>query len=61
MLNDFPFMDLVYYKTYSLSGIAIKKHRWLPEIECIVSLLGMGGGTDREISMKKWTRNKDDT
>jgi len=49
MLNDFPFMGLIYYKTYSLSGTAIKKHRWLPQIECAVSLSGMGGGIERSL------------
>lgn len=52
MLNGFPFMYLIYYKTYSLSAKAIKKHRWLPQIEYIVSLSGLGGGMVGKISMK---------
>lgn len=42
MLNGFPFMYLIYYKTYSLSGKAIKKHRWFPWIEYIVFLKEWG-------------------
>lgn len=61
MLNGFPFMYLIYYKTYSLSAKAIKKHRWLPQIEYIVSLSGLGGGMVGKISMKKWSRTEDNT
>jgi len=58
MLNGFPFMYLIYYKTCSLAGKAIRKHRWLLRVEYIVFLLGWGDG---EISMIKWSRTEDNT
>lgn len=57
MLNDFPFMYLICYETYSLSGKAIKKHRWLPQIEYIVFLFEGGREEEWRVFHEKVVKN----